>query len=542
MPREMRTRFPYVRSNFATPTLFRLRTAAARWRLAGYWRQLPEMTLLPRTYPLIAYLTRLLLLGILAVGFCASDLVPRAKSQPMTTGVSIVGTVEVGDASVAADRVRDAGGSFLTTWVRWNDVAPKTKPADWDPSNPFDPHYDWSRIDPWVVETNRAGLKPLLQIYGAPRWANRCKPSAALFVESAAPCNPKLDEMSQFFKAAATRYSGRFQGLPRVRYWQVQNEPNLYVFFNPQLDSRGRYRSPDLYRALLTRMYATLKSVDPTNVVLAAGLAPNNPGKAVPPMNFARELLCLNARNRPFRSGRCRGGVPLDVFDMHPYTSGGPTRKAPRGRGGIQFGNLKQLAAIVRAADRAGHIKGMKRWTPLWITEMSWDSRPPDPGGVPMNLLTRWTAEAVYRSWQAGFEAFFWYSLRDRDRGDLPWSESDQSGLYFRQTSIVNDVAKPSLRAFRFPFVSFADGKRGFRFWGRTPAGIPGKVVIQLNTRGSFFRVATKRANGSGLFAGYVRSKAGKRKRGMVRAVFGSQPSVPFSLRPVRDRSFRPFG
>lgn len=159
-----------------------------------------------------------------------------------------------------------------------------------------------------------------------------------------------------------------------------------------------------------------------------------------------------------------------------------------------------------------------------------------------MNLLTRWTAEAVYRSWQAGFEAFFWYSLRDRDRGDLPWSESDQSGLYFRQTSIVNDVAKPSLRAFRFPFVSFADGKRGFRFWGRTPAGIPGKVVIQLNTRGSFFRVATKRANGSGLFAGYVRSKAGKRKRGMVRAVFGSQPSVPFSLRPVRDRSFRPFG
>ena len=465
----------------------------------------------------------------------------RAEASKLTTGVSIVGTVDAADAGLAAKRVREAGGTYLNTSVRWSSVAPATEPTNWTPADPGDPHYNWAEVDKWVVETVRARLVPLLQIYGAPRWANRCKPPRNLYVESAAPCNPRLDAMSAFFKAAAKRYSGGFQGLPRVRYWQVQNEPNLYVFFNPQLDSKGRYRSPDIYRAMLKRMYATLKSVNRTNVVLAAGLAPNNPGRAVAPLDFARALLCLNARNRPVRRAKCRGGVPLDVFDMHPYTSGGPTHKA-QVRGNVQLGNLKQLTRVIRAADRAGHTRGMCKRTPLWVTEMSWDTRPPDPGGVPMRLHTRWTAEAIYRSWRAGVRTFFWYSLRDRPRGNGPWSDSDQSGLYFRATSVAGDRPKPSLKAFRFPFVSIGDGRRGFRFWGRTPSSSGGRVVIRLKTGRAFTRVAVTKANASGVFTGYVRSRSGKLRRGMVQAKWGKRLSVPFSLRPVRDRAFRPFG
>lgn len=160
-----------------------------------------------------------------------------------------------------------------------------------------------------------------------------------------------------------------------------------------------------------------------------------------------------------------------------------------------------------------------------------------------MKIHTRWTAEAIYRVWQAGAGAFFWLGLRDGEKGPGGWRDSLQSGLYFRAVTIEDDRAKPSLKAFRFPFVSFADGRKGFRYWGRTPGGRSGRVSIRLESKGGHWsRVAVTGANSSGIFQGYVRSRAGRRKQGSTQAVFKGAKSYPFSLKPVRDRVVRPFG
>lgn len=160
-----------------------------------------------------------------------------------------------------------------------------------------------------------------------------------------------------------------------------------------------------------------------------------------------------------------------------------------------------------------------------------------------MKLLRRWTSEAIYRTWKAGADAFFWYSLRDRAKGDGNWSDSDQSGLYFRAISFADDRPKPILQAYRFPFVAFADGRKGFHFWGRTPYGTRKPVVIKLNTGGKWRRLRTVRVDpSSGIFHGYIRARAGKLKRGLVSAEIPSSLSVPFSLKRVRDRPARPFG
>jgi hypothetical protein len=346
---------------------------------------------------------------------------------------------------------------------------------------------------------------------------------------------------ASFAEAAARRYNGQFAGLPRVRYWQGFNEPNLSLFLLPQYRGR-KLVSPDLYRELGNAFYDAVKSVSPSNLILAAGLGPiARPPWTVGPMRFARELLCMRGRRapRPTRGG-CPGGVRFDIFDIHPYTTGGPSH---RGKiDDVQLGDLEKLQELLAAADRAGRIRGRFRRTPLWITELSWDSKPPDPGGLPLGILTRWTAEAVHRAWRARISHFFWYGLRDpKPRPGVPMRETIDSGLHFRGETIGEDRPKGNLPAFRFPFVAYSRPS-GFYCWGRTPNSRGGRVRIQVRNGGSWRNAAVVRADRYGIFEGVVRGLYGRHQSGSVRALYRRDRSVPFSLRPVRDFYQPPFG
>ena len=49
-------------------------------------------------------------------------------------------------------------------------------------------------------------------------------------------CRPSVAELTDFVTAAAQRYGGGYQGLPRVRYWMLWNEPNLDNYLRPQFE------------------------------------------------------------------------------------------------------------------------------------------------------------------------------------------------------------------------------------------------------------------------------------------------------------------
>jgi hypothetical protein len=379
----------------------------------------------------------------------------------------------------------------------------------------------------------------MLQIEEVPPWAQGCQSSVPI---ANRPCDLDAVALAAFGTAAAQRYSGSFAGLPRVRYWQGLNEPNLSLFFYPQF-ADGKPVSPTLYRRLINAFYFAVKSARSSNIVLAAGLGPiARPHWTIGPMRFARELLCMRGRRDPHPTkGNCEGGVHFDIFDIHPYTTGGPTHMGHVDD--VQLGDLEKLQELLQAADRAHRIRGDKfRHTPLWITEFSWDSKPPDPGGVPMRILTRWTAEALYRAWAAGVSQFFWLFLRDDPpQPNLPFSETFEAGLYFRGATVAEDRPKPSMYAFRFPFVAYSR-KSGFIFWGRTPTSTPGSVSIQVQEGGQWRNASVARANANGIFEGEVEGGYGHNKRGTVRARYRKETAIPFSLKPVRDFWQPPFG
>jgi hypothetical protein len=480
---------------------------------------------------------RLLLPVVLAVGlFLPAAHAAPAQARPLVTGISGIGEYQ---ADVFGE-ARSSGAGMVRLPLYWDGVAPQQQPASWQPENPADPHYDWSYIDSGVSEAVRAGLTPVLLVDGAPGWAQRCKSPPG--IQASEMCEPDPAALEAFAKAAAARYSGHFAGLPRVQYWQGLNEPNLTLFFFPQFNTAGKPLSPGLYRQLINAFYAGIKSVDPSNLVIAAGLGPVAvPKWTIGPMRFARLLLCMQGVRNPHPTrGDCEGGVHFDIFDIHPYTSGGPSHEG--GVNDVELGDLGKLATLLEAADRAGRIRGSGGRTELWSTEFSWDSQPPDPGGLPMSILCRWTAEAMYRAWSAGMTHFFWYSIRD----DPPdpnrrFSETLQAGLYFRGATVAQDQPKEVFYAFRFPFVSYP-AKKGLSFWGRTPSSEAGKVAIQLWKGGQWRTAVTANADGVGIFHGLTKRSYGRNKHGQVRAVFKDQPSVPFSMRPVPDFHQPPFG
>ncbi|MEZ5079038.1 MAG: hypothetical protein R2725_16540 [Solirubrobacterales bacterium] len=475
-------------------------------------------------------------LALLGVGLAlAAFAVPRAEAKIPTleTGVSYVYETE----PIEFARVKRAGARLVQTPLRWANVAPANRPVSWDPTDPADPNYDWGDMDLWVRRAVAAGLVPVLQVRGAPLWAQRCAPRKA-----DTPCEPDPALLAQFAKAAASRYSGSFSGLPRVRFWQGLNEPNLSLFFMPQYRD-GKAASPFLYRALINSFSAAVKSVHQDNLVLLGGLGPIAvPGYTIGPMAFARKLLCMKGRAKPRATkSDCDGGVHFDIFDVHPYTTGGPTHTG--GPDDVQLGDIPKLKRLITAADRDGRIKNGYKRTPLWITEFAWDSKPPDPGGLPLKIEAQWTSEALYRTLHAGVGKFFWFTIVDYEpEPNVPFSISIQAGLYFWAPTLAAQRPKRVFYAFRFPFVAYPR-RHGLFVWGRTPGSTRGRVAIQVKGKRGWRTVAKVRANKHGMFQRTLKGKRyGANRRGSVRARYQGVESVPFPMRPVRDFYQPPFG
>jgi hypothetical protein len=461
---------------------------------------------------------RLIVIGCLI--FVSSAFTPPAvAASPLQTAIWHPGS------GLGLQRVQGAGATAVYMILEWSAVAPRDRSADFDPRNPNDPAYAWSPVDDGLVAAVDQGLTPIVSLYRAPRWAQGGGPG------SQGTVRPDPTELANFARAAAGRYSGRHAGLPRVRYWQVWAEQNIYQHLNPQR-ANGRPFSPHWYRLMLNAAAAAVKSVHADNVVITGGLAPftlMNKADGVGPLEFMREMLCLSKR----LTRTCKERSQFDIWAHHPYTSGGPTHQAYR-PDDVSLGDLPEMRRVLMAAYRNGSIVS-KAPPRFWVTEFGWDTKPPDPRGVPVSLQARWVAEALYRMWRSGVSLVTWLQLRDEPLG----TSFNQAGLYFRGQTLEQDRPKPALRAFRFPLVGFP-ARRGIYVWGRTPAGAPGRVVIEQSSRGRWRRLGVLRTDRYGIFE----RRFATTPMGWVRArsLDTRELTRPFSLKPHPDQFFNPFG
>jgi hypothetical protein len=423
-------------------------------------------------------------------------------------------------------KASDTGADLALLGVSWSAIAPRTRPAGFDPADPADPAYDWETLDSAVRGAVAHGLQPLLNIDFAPRWAEGPnRPSLA--VAPGGTWLPQPAELGPFARALAARYSGGFVdpanpaagALPRVRYFEIWSEENLSLHLTPLWEGR-KLIAPQHYREMLNAAYAGIHAADPGARVVVGGLSPFGDrfagGSRIPPVWFWRALLCL--RGSKLRQVGCPEPAHFDIAAHNPIGVLGPSTSAfsPLDASTPDIG---RLTPIVRRAVATGRALPA-RPKPFWATEIWWDSSPPDPEGVPLRRHARFVTKSLFELWRQGVSAVVWWYLRDQAPGAAGFGATQQSGLFYR-----DGRPKPAYRAFRFPFVAIR-GKHGrLLLWGKAPS--PGRLAVERRSGHGWVPIARPVAGADRVFVTRVDASG----RFKARAKQGGETSLPWQVR-----------
>jgi hypothetical protein len=195
---------------------------------------------------------------------------------------------------------------------------------------------------------------------------------------------------------------------------------------------------------------------------------------------------------------------------MDPYQVASPTTPAFN-TDDVSSPDLGKLKRILNKAVPLG-LALPRRHKQLWVTEFSYDSNPPNPGGVSLSTQARWLEEALYLFWKQGVSTTVWYLIRDQ--APIYNANDYYSGVYF-----YNGTPKPSLEAFRFPFVVWPSG-RSATVWGISPR--TGRLAVEHQLGGSWRTLFRIHVSASGVFVRTI--SAGL--RGKFRAVVRGETSL----------------
>ena len=470
---------------------------------------------------------------------------------------------------LAMTRIRDAAARTVRIPVDWRDFVAAAPPATFDASDPVDPAYRFAALDAAVESAAAAGLEPLLVVSHAPAFAEAPHRWPYAYPGSWAPSPAALEE---FAAALARRYDGSFPDplasgrlLPRVRLFQAWNEPNLARYLEPQwVAEEGHWSafSPLLYRQLLNGFYAGVKSVQPADVVVAAGIAPNGEPAGVgrmAPVTFLREMLCLAPADAPAArpparkssavsrasSAPCPEPSHFDVLAFHPLSVGDPDLPAESSLD-VSISDAAKIIGLLKQAEREGTAlpDSVK---PVWVTELNWESAPQAPAGVPARLQAQWISRALHRLWVAGVGLVDWQFLVDpypAERANTPTGGIVEyqrpAGLYSAGIGGNPESArpKPFLQGFTFPFDPLRVDRKHVRVWALL-AG-PGQAVLlqrwgrprrqkhsQRRGPAAWQTLARLHADGSGVLNTLVRLRGAVRLRLQSGTLASASMAVP---------------
>ena len=259
---------------------------------------------------------------------------PPASAGVRADFVGLAGEdVSIGDAdyraSALSDQARVGAGVVRLTF-------------DWSRMEPEPGVYDLSAYDLEVAGAARAGVR-LLPVIAIPPVFRQRRPQRRARRGS---YPPRPGEMAEFAAMLVRRYGPGgtlFEDRPDlphrpIRSWQIWNEPNLRVYWQPRPNARA-------YVRLLRTVGDAIEAVDPRAEIVSAGLPQSRQG--VPFERF------VNAMYRAGAKGT------FDTLAVHPYA------RSERG-----------VIGAVRLARRLTrrHRDGRR---PIWVTEVGWSTGGP---------------------------------------------------------------------------------------------------------------------------------------------------------------------
>ena len=478
------------------------------------------------------------------------------------------------------DRVRITAGWSVLTRDADSKVRPQfdaTDPAAYEQAR-------WATLDRAVRLAHEQGLTVMIDVgFWAPLWAvedtegprARTRPDAQAFGDFAvaiarrydgsfsppAPppgevVEPTQDDnfLADLFKpglrqsgaAGASTAAPDPTPLPRVDVLSLWNEPNHPAFLQPMWLERKkgeapRPGTPDVYRAMVRSAYAGIKAVRSDVKVLIGGTASmgdlSGRGKGgIAPLQFLRELACVDRRLRPLETPGCASfqPVPGDGWSHHPYSlTTTPDRPSPPGApDNARLGDLGRLTRLLDRLIKAGRLeRGLRH---VWMTEYGYESR--TYANRPVFGLEE---QAVFLSWA---EYLAWRNPRVKTYAqfllrDLPYTGPAnpvrrqpghwESGLLF-----ADGRPKPMAGAFRAALHADREGDRT-HLWARVRGVDPGATAVierRIGRRGSWRQLLSGPIGGRQVL--FRRVAAVKRARYRMTVTAGERTLRSFTVVP----------
>lgn len=178
-------------------------------------------------------------------------------------------------------------------------------------------------IDDLIADDARYGISVYGLLGFPPRWASTAPPDAERYAQYA----PDSAAFEAYCRAVAEHYRDR------VRYWEIWNEPNITVFWEPEPNAAA-------YAETLAAGYRGCKAGNPDCRVMGISLAGSNR-----PLTWVEQV---------FAAG---GGANMDLVSLHPYRQPATPEAT-------------DLVADMRDAWDIGERHGGGRR--LWLTEIGW--------------------------------------------------------------------------------------------------------------------------------------------------------------------------
>jgi hypothetical protein len=281
---------------------------------------------------------------------------------------------------------KQLGVSILEQSLNWADVAP-TRPTH--ATNPRDPAYQWPVGIRQAIDLGRRyHIRVLLQIIGAPPWANGGRPWN--WVPN------RTSDFAAFATAAARKY-------PDVKLWMIWGEPDRAPNFQPLYPasafantlSRRQQIAPHNYATLLDAAYGALKHVSRTNIVIGGSTYTTGDIRT---REWIQNLKLPNGR--PPR---------MDMYAHNPFSTEDPNfSDPPSPYGVVQFSDLPRLGSWID--------KYLHRGLPIFLSEWTVPTQPDTEFNfyVDMPVAVRWVRDALRlsRRWKRIY-ALGWIHLYD---------------------------------------------------------------------------------------------------------------------------------
>jgi hypothetical protein len=205
---------------------------------------------------------------------------------------------------------------------------------------PKRPTYDFSRWDDAVKAAKDRGYKINLSIIGpAPAWAAGDKQ-----ITAAGTVKPNAKYYGKFVGEAVKHFK---KTVDTVSVW---NEPNHRGSLQSKKDSAAG--NAKIYRSLYEQAYKAAKKANKKVKVWFGELAPypTKKGVAITPLEFLRDMFCLDSRDRP--KGKCKT-LRADAMAYHPYDFDSPPNKRfnYKKRKGLTSRDAKNIVTMANLND-----------------------------------------------------------------------------------------------------------------------------------------------------------------------------------------------